>query len=148
MNSSSRYLGNVQSSSATELRLIYLITDFLHLWSYRVVISYCLIALILYLVGYLAGIYQLLNTTLDAWVRSAIFTDDIHVAGSQLLAFLAAEDMNHALYILSQTALIVSSHRDDMVHTQVAHYTSLNLNLLGVGLPLHLVTGLQLVLRS
>ena len=33
-----------------------------------------------------------------------------------------------------------------MVHAQVAHYTSLNLNLLGVGLPFHLVTGFQLVL--
>ena len=40
----------------------------------------------------------------------------------------------------------MSSHRDDVVHAQVAHYTSLNLNLLGVGLPFHLVTSFQLVL--
>ena len=47
-----------------KLELVYLITDFLHLWSYRVVICYCLLALALYLVGYLAGIYQCLYTTL------------------------------------------------------------------------------------
>ena len=54
--------------------------------------------------------------------------------------------MNHTLYILCQTALIVGSHRDDVVHGQVAHHTSLNLNLLGIGLPLHLVARLQLAL--
>ena len=129
-----------------KLELVYLITDFLHLWSYRVVICYCLLALTLYLVGYLAGIYQCLYTTLNCLGTLGYLTDNLHVAGSQLLAFLATEDVNHALYVLCQTALIVGSHRDDMVHAQVAHHTSLNLNLLGIGLPLHLVARLQLAL--
>ena len=38
-----------------KLELVYLITDFLHLWSYRVMISYGLLSLALYLVGYLAS---------------------------------------------------------------------------------------------
>ena len=109
-------------------------------------ISYRLIVLILNLVGHLAGIYQLLNTGLDNLSALGNLLDDIDVAGSQLLAFLVTEDVNHVLHILGQLTLIVSSHRDDVVHAQVAHYTSLNLNLLGVGLPFHLVTGFQLVL--
>ena len=109
-------------------------------------ISNCLIVLILNLVGNLAGINQLLNTGLDDLSALGNLLDDIDVAGCQLLAFLVAEDVNHVLHILSQLALIVSSHWDDVVHAQVTHYTSLNLNLLGVGLPFHLVTGFQLVL--
>ena len=109
-------------------------------------ISYRLIVLILNLVGHLAGINQLLNTGLDDLSALSNLLDDIDVAGSQLLAFFVTEDINHVLHILSQLALIVSSHWDDVVHAQVAHYTSLNLNLLGVGLPFHLVTSFQLVL--
>ena len=74
-------------------------------------ISYCLLALALYLVGYLAGIYQCLYTTLYCLGALGYLTDNFHVAGSQLLAFLATEDVNHALYVLCQTALIVGCHR-------------------------------------
>ena len=102
--------------------------------------------LILNLVGYLAGINQLLNTGLDNLSALGNLLDNLDVTGSQLLALLVAEDINHVLHILCQLALIVSSHRDDVVHAQVTHYTSLNLNLLGVGLPFHLVTSFQLVL--
>ena len=109
-------------------------------------ISNSLVVLALNLVGYLAGIYQLLNTGLDDLSALGNLLDDIDVAGCQLLAFLVTEDVNHVLHILCQLTLIVSSHWDDVVHAQVAHYTSLNLNLLGVGLPFHLVTGFQLVL--
>ena len=109
-------------------------------------ICYCLLALTLYLVGYLAGIYQCLYTTLYCLGALGYLTDNLHVAGCQFLAFLATEDVNHALYILCQTALIVGCHWDDVVHAQVAHHTSLNLNLLGIGLPLHLVARLQLAL--
>ena len=98
-----------------KLELVYLITDFLHLWSYRVVICYCLLALTLYLVGYLAGIYQCLYTTLYCLGALGYLTDNLHVAGCQFLAFIATEDVDHALYVLRQTALIVGSHRDDVV---------------------------------
>ena len=68
-----------------KLEFVYLITDFLHLWSYRVVICYCLLALTLYLIGYLAGIYQCLYTTLYCLGALGYLTDNLHVAGCQLL---------------------------------------------------------------
>ena len=40
----------------------------------------------------------------------------------------------------------MGGHRDDVVEREVAQHTCLNLDLLGVGLPFHLVAGLQLVL--
>ena len=40
----------------------------------------------------------------------------------------------------------MSGNRDDVVHTQVSEYTSLDLKLLGIGFPLHFVTCFQLVL--
>ena len=66
----------------SQLQLVNLITDLLHLWSYGVMISYRLIVLILNLVGYLAGIYQLLNTGLDNLSALGNLLDDIDVAGT------------------------------------------------------------------
>ena len=41
----------------------------------------------------------------------------------------------------------MGGHGDDVVHGEVAHDAGLDLNLLRVGLPLHLVAGLQLLAR-
>ena len=65
-----------------KLELVYLITDFLHLRSYRIMIGYSLLTLTLYLVGYLAGIHQCLYTTLYRLGALGYLTDNLHVAGS------------------------------------------------------------------
>ena len=109
-------------------------------------VSDCLVVLALYLVGHLAGIDQLLDTGLDDLCALGYLLDDVDVAGGELLALVLAEDVDHVLHILCQLALIVGGDRDDMVHGQVAHHTGLDLYLLGVGLPLHLVASLELVL--
>ncbi len=52
----------------------------------------------------------------------------------------------HALLrSLPELALIVSAYRDDMVHREVAEYACLDLNLLCISLPLHLVASLKLL---
>ena len=66
MNRAHTIFGLCQSSFGYEkLKFVYLITDFLHLWSYRVMISYCLLALVLNLVGYLTSLNQSFYTTLN-----------------------------------------------------------------------------------
>ena len=59
-------------------------------------IGYGLFALALYLVRHLAGIHQCLNTTLYRLGALGNLTDNLHVAGCQLLAFLATKDVNHS----------------------------------------------------
>ncbi|CDC25081.1 unknown [Prevotella sp. CAG:386] len=109
-------------------------------------ISHCLLALALYSVGHFTGIHQSLYSSLYGLRALGYLADNLHIAGGELLAFLSAEDINHALYILCQTALVVGCHRNDVVHREVAHHTGLYLNLLGVDFPFHLVARLQLTL--
>ena len=54
--------------------------------------------------------------------------------------------MFSVMFFAKPRTLIVRSDRDDMVHGEVAHDTCLDLNLLCVCLPFHLVAGFEFVL--
>ena len=62
-----------------------------------------------------------------------------------MIGLLAAEYLVHVLHGLRQPTLIVGGHRNDVVHRDIAQHAGLNLYLLRVGLPLHLVASSELV---
>ena len=109
-------------------------------------VGHSLFALALYAVGFLAGIDEFFHTRLYLLGALGYLANDFHVACREPGPLLTAEDVEHALYILGQSALVVSGHGDDMIHREVAHHARLYLYLLGVGFPFHLVAGAEFVL--
>ncbi len=71
---------------------------------------------------------------------------DVHDAVGELLALLGTIDDHEVLHVLGEHGLIVCGHRYDVVEREVAQHARLDLQLLGEGLPFHLVAGLELVL--
>ena len=122
-----------------------MIADVLHLWNDRVVVGNSLLAFRGYAVCLLACRHQLFHHHLYDLCALGYLADDVDVAGTHLLDFLFREDVAHRLHGLGQSALVVRSHRDDMVHRQVAQHACLNLYLLRISLPLYLVAGSQLL---
>ena len=104
--------------------------------------------LILYLVGHLAGIHQLLYAHLYLMGALGDVADNLDVALAEFLRFLLPENIYHVLHVLSQLALVVGGHGDNMVHGEVSHHTGLDLYFLGVVLPFHLVACVYLHLAQ
>ena len=52
-------------------------------------------------------------------------------------------DLRHFVYLVQQHRLVARGDRDDVVHRQVAQHAPFDLDLFGVGLPLHLGAGFE-----
>ena len=122
-----------------------MVTDLIELRLNSVVVSDSLCSCISNLVGYLASLDEGVNTLLDCLGALSNLTDEVDVAVGEFQCLFLTEDVDHALYVLCQLALIVGGNRNDMVHREVAEDTCLNLNLLSVGFPFHLVTSFKLM---
>ena len=108
-------------------------------------VSDSFLVLILNLVGHLTSVNQLVNTCLDSLGAHGNLFNNLLIALGKLCSRFGREDIIHARHVLSQLALIVCAHRYDVVHRQVAKHTSLNLYLLCISFPFHLVASFQLL---
>ena len=128
-----KFIGN------DEFELIDVIAYLLHLRSYGVVVGDCLKMLVLDAVGNAASLNELFYSVLNNLCTLGYLRDDFLVARGEFLGSLVREDVEHALHVLSQTTLIVGADGDYMVHRKIAEDACLNLYLLLISLPYHLI---------
>ena len=102
--------------------------------------------LALNLVCNLAGIDEFVHAALYGLCALGNLLNQLEVAFRELVSLVGRIDAAHVLNVLHEHRLIVGGDRNDMVHGEVAHHASLNLNLLRVCLPLHLVSCLKFLL--
>ena len=102
--------------------------------------------LIVYLVGLLAGIDQILYALFDGAGALSYFLNNLLVTGRELISSFYGEDNSHIADVLQQLCLVAGGNGNDVVHREVTEYTGFYLDLLRVGLPLHFIAGLQLLL--
>ena len=91
----------------------------------------------------LACCHKFLNLCLDTACTFGYLFNELEVSGTECIGLHRRKYLMHGLDIGQQTALIIGSDRDDVVHRKVAKYTCLNLNLLRIGLPFDLIAGFQ-----
>ena len=109
-------------------------------------ISNSFLVLVGNLVGQLTCVNQFLNTFLDGKCALRNLLDNLLVTCREFISSVDGEYHSHVVQIREQLALVACGYRDDVVHREVAQHAGLNLDFLGVGLPLHLVAGLKLLL--
>ena len=94
-------------------------------------------------VGHLSGIGQFLSKLFNLLCALGNLLDKFHVTGRETCSLFGCKDVLHALYVLDEFALIVCGNRDDVVHSQIAQDSCLNLHGLDEHFPFHLITCLQ-----
>jgi len=104
-----------------------------------------LLALVGYPVGDLARFDHGVDMLLDVGGVFGYLADDGEVLCRQAVGFLRREESLHLVDVVDELRLVFRGDGDDVVHHQVAQHARLDLYLLRVGLPLHLVACLQLL---
>ena len=70
--------------------------------------------------------------------------NQLHIHARERSSLLGVEEVAKFVYVIYQSALIFGSHRDNVIHSQIAEHAGFDLYLLGVHLPLHFVAGFEL----
>ena len=103
------------------------------------------LALGCYRVGLLACLHHIVDSLADNVDVLRYFFYSLEVACSDLRPALTKE-LAELHEIIDQCRLIARGHGDDVIEGEIAENAGLDLNLLGINLPLHLIAGLKLYL--
>ena len=71
--------------------------------------------------------------------------DDDDVLLRDSIGLVCREDVLDLVDIVDEHALVPCDNRDDVVQAEITEYAAFDLDLLGVGLPLNLVSGFELM---
>ena len=127
------------------LEVVGLVADGIHLRTDGVVVGDGALVDVGDAVGHAAGLGEFLYELFDALGALGDLLDEFQVTAREALGFFGGEDILHALHVLDELRLVVRGDGNDMVHREVAHDAGLDLHGLHVGLPFHLVAGLELL---
>ena len=125
-----------------------MVADLLHLGSHSIVVSDSLLALRSDLISTPAGIHHCINSALHSRNVVGDRFNRGKVLRSDTLGFLGREKLLDFIYIVEKERLIAHGSRNHMVHGKIAEHTALNLYLLGVHFPFHLIAGCELLARK
>ena len=115
-----------------------MVADFVEEDRHGVVVGDGLFALVLDAVGLLARFGHLVGQSLNRR-RVVLYLLDKGDVGRRL----QFGNLLELVDLVQQQRFVLRRDRNDVVHRQVAQHTALDLNLLGVGLPLHLGAGFE-----
>ena len=105
----------------------------------------CLLVLVLDGVGLLAGLDHCVNLLTQIGNKFRYVGNQTHAYACHSRVVIG-KHLLHSGDVLEQFGLICKCSRDDMVDSHTANHTALNLNFLGICLPLDLVAGLKFLL--
>ena len=98
-----------------ELQLVDMVADEVHQGRYGIVVGDGLLALVLELVGYAAGVGELLCILGDEAAVLAYLLDEGQVVGAELLGGLFREDFLHLVDVVDKLALVAGGYGDDVI---------------------------------
>ena len=117
---------------------------FMHIRQDTSTIGFCTLCHVSYLVGQTPLLYHIMHVLAQRVHIAGYLLYHPQLGGAHLPHTLWSEEVLEAPAVLYQGVLELDGRGHDMVDYQVSQYPRLDLQLLGVGLLLHLVAGVEL----